>query len=889
VSYLGRLWLGAQLFLAVAAAFLVSAPLVAQSSVPRFVYVAGEGSPNISAFRLNTATGALTPVPGSPFNGRSNPHALAVDPAGKFLFVANQTANNISVFVIDQTSGALTEVPNSPFASGSGTSPSVLTVDATSRFLFVANGVASANAAAGELDVYEINSSTGALTPSPHSSLPATAMQTAPLSLGIYAHPAGKWLYLTGGSFTASLIQQYQIDPATGDLTFITAIQDGENPRSLAGDPHGRYLFGGHGQLAGFIDGYTISPVDGSLSGYAGFNGVTAPGANVFPLHMTVDSSGTFLYTDLGQFMIPSVQGALVPIYPITLSSATIRNVPWAADLIGPFVFTADATAGFLDSFQIDPAAGTITAAPGSPYALSSGLRAIAVTGYPNQLAGPAATFSPNVFAFNGTLVGQSASFPITLTNSGFATLTVGAISITGANPADFSQTNNCPATLSPGANCTFDVTFAPQAAGERSGSLMIADNSAGSPHSVALSGEGLNPTPAVTLAPGSFTFPSALVGAAGASQGFTVTNSGTGTLHFSSIGLAGANPGDFSQTNNCGATLAVSASCTITGTFKPQALGTRTATITIVDDAPNSPQTVGLTGTGTLPAVSLAPASFTFPSAMVGATGSSQGFMLTNSGTATLHLSGISLGGPNPGDFSQTNTCGATVAVNANCMITVTFKPQAIGTRTANVSVADDAANSPQTIALSGTGIAPFSVTPASNAVTLVPGQSSQLGMQFTSLPNFTGTVSFACSGAPTGSTCSVSPSSLPVTGQTTTQLTLIVSSTASGAVFQPNFRPGSVNWRTPLPAQVLFGLFLSVIFWRGRKLANTFHFARLRFRHIATVAVFSAALIISGCGAAGTTVTPPAGPAAGSYPLTVVATSGNVAVSLNITLNVQ
>ncbi len=68
----------------------------------------------ISAFVLNPTTGALTLVPGSPFNERLDPYALAVDPAGKFLFVANNSTSDVSVFAINQTSGALTEAPNSP-------------------------------------------------------------------------------------------------------------------------------------------------------------------------------------------------------------------------------------------------------------------------------------------------------------------------------------------------------------------------------------------------------------------------------------------------------------------------------------------------------------------------------------------------------------------------------------------------------------------------------------------------------------------------------------------------------------------------------------------------------------------------------------------------------
>ncbi len=776
---LGLLSRWAQLFLAVAAAFLGASPLAAQSAPPQFVYAAGEGSPNISAFQLNATTGALSIVPGSPFNGRSNPHALAVDPAGKFLFVANQTANNISVFAINPTSGALTEVPNSPFASGSGSSPNVLTVDATGKFLFVANNTSTLNSAAAEIDVYQINSATGALTPSPNSSLPATALQIPTLPMGIYAHPNGKWLYISDGTFTASLIQQYSIDPVTGDLTFVTSVQDSENPRSLAGDPLGHYLFGGHGQEAGFIDGYIISPLDGSLTAFASFSGVDAPGENVFPFHMTVDSTGTFLYTDLGHFMIPPVPGSLIPIYPITLTSATNRNVPWTADLIGPFVFSADMNPGFLDSFQMNPAAGTITAAPGSPYAITSGLRAIAVTGYPAQFAAPAVIFSPITFAFGGTLIGQSASTAITLTNSGFATLAINTISIAGANPADFSQTNNCPATVSPGASCTFNVTFAPQASGERAASLNVTDNAAGSPHIVVLSGEGLTPTPAVTLVPGSFTFPSAMVGSTGASQPFTLTNSGTGTLHISSIALSG----------------------------------------------------------------------------------------------------------PNPGDFTQTNTCGATVAISANCVITVTFKPLAAGTRTALVTIVDDAPASPQAISLSGSATAPFTIAPAANTVVLVPGQSSQLGMQFTSMPNFTGTVSFTCSGAPAGSTCAISPPTLPVNDQMTTTLNLIVNSASTSTLVRPNVH------NSPLPWQLAIFILLlpAIAFSQRRNIFAQLNFARPRFAHLAMLLAFSGCLVASACGSGTNANNAPSGPAPGAYTLTIVATSGTATISLNVTLNVQ
>ena len=116
----------------------------------------------------------------------------------------------------------------------------------------------------------------------------------------------------------------------------------------------------------------------------------------------------------------------------------------------------------------------------------------------------------------------------------------------------------------------------------------------------------------------------------------------------------------------------------------------------------------MGLSGTGTAPTVSLSPTTLTYASQLIGTPSSAQPVTLTNTGTAPLTISSIAVGGANTGDFSQTNTCPnppATLAVNATCTISVTFKPTAAGSRTASVQVTDNAPNSPQAIALTGTG----------------------------------------------------------------------------------------------------------------------------------------------------------------------------------------
>jgi hypothetical protein len=78
---------------------------------------------------------------------------------------------------------------------------------------------------------------------------------------------------------------------------------------------------------------------------------------------------------------------------------------------------------------------------------------------------------------------------------------------------------------------------------------------------------------------------------------------------------------------------------------------------------------------------------------------------VLTNTGIGTMNISAIGFSGTNPGDFSQTNNCGASVAQGANCTINVTFTPTAGAARAANLSVSSNTGTSPDTIPLTGIG----------------------------------------------------------------------------------------------------------------------------------------------------------------------------------------
>src|SRR2546426_3974339 len=141
---------------------------------------------------------------------------------------------------------------------------------------------------------------------------------------------------------------------------------------------------------------------------------------------------------------------------------------------------------------------------------------------------------------------------------------------------------------------------------------LFRTDDAPGSRQSVSLTGTGVTP-PTATLSATSSAFGNQRVGTTSAAQNLTLTNNGGTPLNLTSITISGAQAADFAFAagNTCptgAGSVAPGASCTISISFTPAATGARTATVTITDDDPGSPQSVSLAGTGIIPAVTLAP-----------------------------------------------------------------------------------------------------------------------------------------------------------------------------------------------------------------------------------------------------------------------------------------
>jgi hypothetical protein len=217
---------------------------------------------------------------------------------------------------------------------------------------------------------------------------------------------------------------------------------------------------------------------------------------------------------------------------------------------------------------------------------------------------------------------------------------------------------------------------------------------------------------PTVILSPASSDFGSIGTGSPSPTQTFTLTNETANTVTVSSVSFTGTNASDFSETDTCSSPVSSGGTCTISVIFTPGATGERTASLTVTDDAGNSPQTSTLTGTGVAaPIVQLSSALISFGNQTTGTTSSSQTVTVTNNGSASLTSIVISVAGTNSSEFGETTTCGSTLAQAASCSISVTFSPATAGGKTASVQIADNAADSPEAISLVGTGVAPAPV----------------------------------------------------------------------------------------------------------------------------------------------------------------------------------
>ncbi|MFN0299593.1 MAG: choice-of-anchor D domain-containing protein [Burkholderiales bacterium] len=336
----------------------------------------------------------------------------------------------------------------------------------------------------------------------------------------------------------------------------------------------------------------------------------------------------------------------------------------------------------------------------------------IALSGNGVAAPGPVMSLSANSLAFGGQGTNTtSLARTITVSNTGPLPLTLSGLSVGGANAAEFARAGSCAtgASIATGQNCAINITFTPTALGARAGTVNITSNAPGSPHSIALTGTGVVPAPAATFTSNSISFGNYVIGTVSPARTVTLTNAGSAPLTLTSITPPGA---AFAHTTDCGASLAINASCAINATFSPVATGLASGTINIATNAIGSPHAISLSGNGfaagtVLPVVTLSSAAVAFGAHSVNSASPATTVTLMNTDPATsLNISNLNLTGTNAAEFSRTGTClpNTTVAPNSSCTLIMTFTPTGTGARAATLTVVSNALGH-QSIALSGTG----------------------------------------------------------------------------------------------------------------------------------------------------------------------------------------
>ena len=576
----------------------------------------------------------------------------------------------------------------------------------------------------------------------------------------------------------------------------------------------------------------------------------------------------------------PVGEGAVNPQFYINNQFIYPTAAPLDTELNGSTtVFTAQATVVPGRTYHIK-----LGVADANDFALDSNVFVQA-----GSLSSANVTANPNTLSFGNQAQGTtSASQPVTITNVGTTNVTITGI----AASTNFGETNACPTTLATGtgtgSSCTVNVTFTPMATGTLTGTVTVTYTSTGSATpqttTITLTGTGTAASGGtITIAPTSLTFGGQAVGTTSAGQNVTVSNTGGTAVTFTSI----VTSGDFA-----GATLAQCPSipvegepCVLSITFKPTATGTRNGTITFTDNATGSPQTVTLTGTGTpgTATVTVSPSSLTFGSQALTTTSAPLSVTVTNTSTGTVNFTGFTVSGEDAGDFgvplpNTSSGCSATgtLAAGGSCTISVVFTPQANGARTATLNIADNATGSPQTVALSGTGVTSqviIAVAPGgSTTATTVSGGTAYYGLVISGAPGVTGTVQLGCVPSSVLITCKVIPSTVTLTGGATEVAFAIQtycqgSTTATGMVAPiAGGSGGGIGW---LLVSMVFGGAVWM-FKRNRRVAMTF-----------------ATLLLVGLGLAACSNSLPQGPngatPAGTYTLSLTTTLNGQTQTLN------
>lgn len=327
----------------------------------------------------------------------------------------------------------------------------------------------------------------------------------------------------------------------------------------------------------------------------------------------------------------------------------------------------------------------------------------VAVT--PQIPASALAAFDEPTLAFGDQVVGSSTNNKrVLVENTGTATMNI--TNITANSPFSIVS-NGCGSSLAAHTNCALEIAFTPTTAGGATGDLTVTSDANNNPQAISLTGTGVTAAqPHGSISIALLSFNNQLINTTSAEDTFTLKNTGSTTLNITSITMDSS---QFNLSDDCGNTLGVNASCTLTVDFSPTSTGDKTATIEIVDDSSHSPQTISLTGKGIedqTPKAILNSSTIDFGAVVEGQTSDEQSYTITNIGNEDLVITDIKITGDEASHFSKLSNCIRTLTPGSSCTGTIRFHPDSdtsVSSYSATIEFTDNSSDSPQQIALSG------------------------------------------------------------------------------------------------------------------------------------------------------------------------------------------
>ncbi|MBI2677834.1 MAG: beta-propeller fold lactonase family protein [Candidatus Koribacter versatilis] len=327
--------------------------------IPAFV-ITGDFDGFLRSFSVNTTTGALTEAPGSPFSAVGCPWGVMAHPSGKFVFVGDDCGSGgVEVFSVNTTTGALTSLGQTPLSKGNASWTNSIGVTPSGKWLYVANGT--------DLDGFAVNTTSGALTPL--AGFPVSVGGGGDLAFSVSVDPQSR--FVAALDRNSGEVYMYTLNDSTGALTPVA----GSPFDSTLSSPE-VVLFSGTGgfvyvssQDSVAVMGFKVNSTTGALTPIAGLPVDTV---STEPFQIVADPLGRFLYALTDN----DAQVVAYSIDPTTGALTEIAGSPFdppgesqggAVDPSGRFLYLGDCDNAQTDGLTIG-STGALTNMAGSPF-----------------------------------------------------------------------------------------------------------------------------------------------------------------------------------------------------------------------------------------------------------------------------------------------------------------------------------------------------------------------------------------------------------------------------------------------------------------------------------------------------------------------------------------